>query len=162
MGDARAQVVADELEALLAEDAKHGLRAAEAASGGAGGRGGGFRAGGGEEVRIDMDAVADEAAGLSRASSRLDEMIEMGWASVDQLREDGSMLKRAKTKLLDLSASLGFSLDVIRMVERRDGQDRWILYAGMLLVVVVLLVSVFYIRPWWRGEGAWAPAPPPM
>ena len=104
-----------------------------------------------DAFRIDMDAVAAESAGLGRISNRLDEMMDMGWASVGQLKEDGSLLKRAKTKVLDISASLGFSLDVVRMVGRRENADRWILYAGMLFVLASMAFAWFYIKPWLRG-----------
>jgi len=58
------------------------------------------------------------------------------------LRSSGA--QAAQRKLYDLGASLGVSQTVLRLIERRDLRDRWLVYVGMLIITVILLAIWWY------------------
>lgn len=51
-----------------------------------------------------------------------------------------------RTKLLDIANRLGLSSSLLRVIERRDTVDFWIVLAGMLVTLVFLYACVVYAR----------------
>ena len=72
------------------------------------------------------------------ADQNVDEMLNAGTSILGSLRSQGSILRGTRKKILDLTNTLGLSNTLIRFIERRLTQDRYIFYGGMIFVVVVL------------------------
>ena len=69
-----------------------------------------------------------------------------GGSVLQGLKEQGSTLKGAHKRVMDLANTLGLSNTVIRAIERRSTQDKYILIAGMILVLVCLYFILRYFR----------------
>ncbi|ODQ53716.1 V-snare-domain-containing protein [Saitoella complicata NRRL Y-17804] len=92
------------------------------------------------------DAVFRDQDFLGRTDVALDEFLERGRAVLGDLKDQKSMLKGTKTKILDAAHTLGISRETISKVERRARQDKWIFWGG----VVFTLTCFWLIFKWLR------------
>ena len=81
---------------------------------------------------------------VQSANRNLDEMLGAGGSILDGLRDQGSLLKGAHKRVLDLAATLGMSNTIMRLVERRGQQDKYILVGGMVVLLVLLYLLLRY------------------
>ena len=77
--------------------------------------------------------------------SELDRMIAHGEDTLTNLKEQNSALKFIKTKMLNVTNSLGLSNTLIRMIERRNQSDKFVLYGGMVFTLFIMFLIVKYI-----------------
>lgn len=77
-------------------------------------------------------------------------MLGAGRSILESIQDQGMTLKGARKKVLDLANTLGLSNTVMRMIERRSTQDKYILIAGMLIVLLCLYLALRYL---WRLMG---------
>lgn len=54
-------------------------------------------------------------------------------------------IQKTQKKILDTANHLGLSQNVIRYIERRSAQDKWIFYGGMIITVLCLWAIVHFI-----------------
>jgi len=72
-------------------------------------------------------------------------MIDHGENSLNSLKEQTSMLKTIKGKMLNITNSLGLSNTLIRMIERRSKSDKYVLYGGMVITCIIMFLAVKYL-----------------
>lgn len=72
-------------------------------------------------------------------------MLGAGINILEGIRDQGITLKGARKKVLDLANTLGLSNTVMRMIERRSTQDKYILFAGMVIVLLCLYLALKYL-----------------
>lgn len=72
-------------------------------------------------------------------------MLGAGRSILESIQDQGLTLKGARKKVLDLANTLGLSNTVMRMIERRSTQDKYILIAGMLIVLLCLYLALRYL-----------------
>ena len=72
-------------------------------------------------------------------------MIAHGENTLLNLKEQNSMLKTIKTKMLNVTNSLGLSNSLIRLIERRNANDKYVLYGGMLITLFIMFLTVKYL-----------------
>lgn len=77
---------------------------------------------------------------LSDTSSRLDEFISIGMATISDLRAQKSSLKSAQTRLIDATSSLGISQSLMNLIGQRSGQERLIFYIGCVCTILVIII----------------------
>ncbi len=75
----------------------------------------------------------------------LDRMIAHGEDTLSNLKEQNSALKTIKTKMLNVSNALGLSTSLIRLIERRNQSDKYVLYGGMVVTLVIMFFAVRYL-----------------
>ena len=68
-----------------------------------------------------------------------------GSATLDQLKNQRGSLKGVRKRMLDIGNTLGLSSTVIRMIDKRGTQDKWIVYGGMILTCIIMFLSVKYL-----------------
>ena len=68
-----------------------------------------------------------------------------GSATLDQLKNLCGSLKGVPKRMLDIGNTLGLSSTVVRMIDKRGTQDKWIVYGGMILTCIVMFLSVKYL-----------------
>lgn len=98
------------------------------------------------------DAVQDltaEGDSLKRSGSQLDELMESGRATMSSLAMQRERLKATHRNALSMINTLGLSNSVMRMIQSRQKNDRYIVYAGMFLCLLVFGVCV-----WWRRRSS--------
>jgi len=74
----------------------------------------------------------------------IDDLLGSGHTILDSLRGQRSTLKSAHKKVLDVMNTLGLSNTVMRLIERRTYQDKFILYGGMIFTCIVMFLAVKY------------------
>ena len=95
------------------------------------------------DTSIMIDAALQQNQRLHSAHHGMNELLTSGTNIITSLRDQRSTLKGAQKKILDVMNTLGLSNTVLRLIERRTYQDKFILYGGML-------VTVFFMWLIWR------------
>ena len=75
---------------------------------------------------------------LNDAHRGMDELLVSGSGVLQNLREQRVSLKGVQRKVLDIANTLGLSNTVLRLIERRTYQDKFILYGGMIVCCVIM------------------------
>eukprot|EP00053_Salpingoeca_punica_P009727 m.87555 g.87555 ORF g.87555 m.87555 type:complete len:216 (+) comp15132_c0_seq1:407-1054(+) len=95
--------------------------------------------------------MIDEAYNLNNQNQRLEgasrgmsDLIGSAEAILSDLRSQGTVLKRAHRRVLDMLNTLGLSNTVMRLIEQRGTQDRWILWGGMIVSLVIMFLIYHY------------------
>ena len=92
-----------------------------------------------------IDAALQHNMGLHNAHKGMDELLYSGSNIVTNLRDQRGTLKGAHRKILDIANTLGMSNTVMRLIERRSYQDKFILYGGMIVTVIIMLLVWKYL-----------------
>jgi Golgi SNAP receptor complex protein 2 len=106
----------------------------------------------GAEVLNMLNDYQHESQSLNNASSIASQTIAQGLHILDNLREQGSTLRKAQDKLREIANVLGLSNSLLRVIDRTERMDRWIAYGGMLFTLL-FLYFIYYM------SGPAAPAP---
>lgn len=75
----------------------------------------------------------------------MDELIGTGTSMLGNLRDQKVTLKGAHKKILDVANTLGLSNTVMRLIEKRTYQDKFVLFGGMLVTCVIMYLVVRYL-----------------
>ncbi|KAI8338283.1 hypothetical protein BC941DRAFT_396149 [Chlamydoabsidia padenii] len=89
-------------------------------------------------------AQREQAFG-DHTDSQLDDFITQAQNLLENLADQHGVLKKAQRKLLDTANTLGLSQNVIRYIERRTTQDKWIFFGGLVVTVFILWAIVHYL-----------------
>lgn len=87
---------------------------------------------------ICIDTYAKESESLDRSNHMVDDLLAGGQSIVSNLGSQRDRLKGAHRKLLDVANVLGLSNSLIGVIERRDWGDKWLVYGGILLTILLL------------------------
>lgn len=95
----------------------------------------------------DIEAEMMENKSLNQTSKMLNEYIAMGQETMSSLSSQKERLKDIQRKAFDILNSLGIANTLMKIVERRDGTDKWIVYGGMVFIlVIIVLVWVYLVK----------------
>ncbi|KAI8637465.1 putative v-SNARE protein Bos1 [Parasitella parasitica] len=95
---------------------------------------------------LSRDEFAIREQSFARnTDSQLDDFIGQAQNLLENLTDQHSILKKTQKKILDTANHLGLSQNVIRYIERRSAQDKWIFYGGMIITVLCLWGIVHFI-----------------
>ncbi|KAG7163364.1 Golgi SNAP receptor complex member 2-like [Homarus americanus] len=98
-----------------------------------------------QDTSIFLDHELQHHDKLGDTNRNVDELLGAGTNILQGLRDQGSTLKGAHKRVLDLANTLGLSNTVMRMIERRSTQDKYILFAGMVIVLLCLYFALKYL-----------------
>ena len=99
-----------------------------------------------ENVEISMDDyIAGESSSLINCHREIDDMLSSGSETMSSLRKQRETLKSARTRILDLTNTLGMSQTIMRLIEKRSSKDRILLFGGMALFTLFMILVWFYI-----------------
>ncbi|DAZ97797.1 TPA: hypothetical protein N0F65_009543 [Lagenidium giganteum] len=102
--------------------------------------------------------AAQESESLKRSSQMVSDLTGLSHSILGDLGEQRSRLKvrdsafvkslshGVRTKLLDIANRLGLSSSLLRVIERRDTVDFWIVIGGMLFTLAFLYACYAYVR----------------
>jgi Golgi SNAP receptor complex protein 2 len=68
----------------------------------------------------------------------------MSKSALQELYDQKNILKKSKTTMLNIANTLGVSQTVIRYIDTRTTQDKWILFAGIMITVFLMWLIVHY------------------
>lgn len=92
------------------------------------------------------DADVAENSSLNHSSRLMNDYLATGKETLENLLSQRERLKSVQRKVFDILNYLGLSNTIIRVVERRDSVDKWIVYGGMALILILLIFVYCYLR----------------
>ncbi|XP_054711930.1 Golgi SNAP receptor complex member 2-like [Uloborus diversus] len=98
-----------------------------------------------QNTTIMIDHALQHHQSLNNAHRGMDELIGSGSSILTNLREQRVTLKGTHKKILDIANTLGLSNTVMRLIEKRTYQDKYVLFGGMLITCVVMFLVVKYL-----------------
>ena len=97
------------------------------------------------DTKIALEYALEHHNSLQNADQNLGQMLYTGSATLDQLKNQRGSLKGVRKRMLDIGNTLGLSSTVMRMIDKRGTQDKWIVYGEMILTCIVMFLSVKYL-----------------
>ncbi|CAH0475187.1 unnamed protein product [Peronospora belbahrii] len=79
--------------------------------------------------------AAQESESLHRSSQMVSDLTSLSQSILGDLGEQRNRMKNVRTKLLDIANRLGLSSSLLRVIERRDTVDYWIVIGGMVVTL---------------------------
>ena len=74
----------------------------------------------------------------------INNQLAIGQETLSNLVSQKERLKGVQKTTLDMLNYLGVSNSLMRSVERRDFVDKWIVYVGMVLVLLLVIYLLFW------------------
>ncbi|KAJ8322344.1 hypothetical protein KUTeg_000815 [Tegillarca granosa] len=93
-----------------------------------------------DDTSIEIDAGLQHNTRLQDSHHEMDNLIGSGSSVLGNLREQRMTLKGTQRKMLDIANTLGLSNTVMRFIEKRTYQDRFILYGGMIVTCIIMFL----------------------
>lgn len=97
-----------------------------------------------ESTMIDLDYAVQHQGTMQRVHRGVDEMLHTGSNTLESLRSQRMTLKGAQKRIIDMANTLGLSTHVMRLIDRRVVQDKYILIGGMFVTLVVIVLFIVY------------------
>ncbi|MEQ2286910.1 Golgi SNAP receptor complex member 2 [Ameca splendens] len=97
------------------------------------------------DTSIHIDEAIQLNTGLHNAHQGMDNLLGSGSSILNGLRDQRSTLKGTHRKMLDVANMLGLSNTVMRLIERRATQDKFIMVGGMLLTCIFMFLVIRYL-----------------
>ncbi|KAL4660530.1 Golgi SNAP receptor complex member 2 [Arapaima gigas] len=97
------------------------------------------------DTSIPIDETLQFNSSLHNAHRGIDDLLGSGSSILDGLRDQRSTLKGTHKKMLDVANMLGLSNTVMRLIEKRAFQDKFIMIGGMLVTCIVMFLVVKYL-----------------
>lgn len=104
------------------------------------------RADAGRRVKQEMDEEAQMAGSVQRSKRAIEEIYEQGNNILVSMAGSREKLKRAHRRVLDVINSVGLGETLLKLIEKRQKTDAWILYGGIILT---LLFTAFLMWRFW-------------
>ena len=99
----------------------------------------------GQEISDRFDVEMAESDSLARSSRMVGDYIQTGQETLMELMSQRERLKGVQRHVFDMLNYLGVSNAMLKSVERREVWDRIIVYAGMVLITL-LIIAVWWFR----------------
>jgi len=97
-----------------------------------------------DNTTISIDHSIQQHNSLQNAHRGIDDMLSTGYHALTSLQDQKNVIKRTKTRMLNFANTLGLSNTVLQMIERRAFQDKFVLFGGMLLTIVIIFFIYLY------------------
>lgn len=97
------------------------------------------------DTSILIDQALQQHTSLQNAHRSVDELIGSGVGVLENLRDQRTTLKGAHKKILDIANTLGLSNTVMRLIEKRTYQDKFVLFIGMIVTCSIMFLVVKYL-----------------
>ncbi|CAG5133160.1 unnamed protein product [Candidula unifasciata] len=91
-----------------------------------------------QDTSIMIDPALRHHTKLNDSNKLMDNLIGQGGSILTNLRDQRMTLKGAHRRLLDLTNTLGLTNTVMRLIEKRSGQDKIIMFILMLVCLIFM------------------------
>uniref|UniRef100_T1JA54 Golgi SNAP receptor complex member 2 n=1 Tax=Strigamia maritima TaxID=126957 RepID=T1JA54_STRMM len=98
-----------------------------------------------QDTTIAIDYALQMNSSVNNAHKGMDDLLGQGNSILTNLRDQHGTLKGAHKRILDVANTLGLSNTVMRLIERRTLQDKFILFGGMIVTLVIMFLIVRYL-----------------
>jgi Golgi SNAP receptor complex protein 2 len=93
----------------------------------------------------DIELEMAESGSLDRSSRAMGDYLSQGKETLSELYSQRDRLKNVQKKVFDILNYLGIANTIMKAVEKREVVDRLIVFAGML-VVMLLILCIWWFR----------------
>lgn len=87
-----------------------------------------------------------ESGSLDRSSKMINDYITSGQETLSELIGQKERLKGVQRQVLDIMNYLGIGNSIMKAVERRDLIDKYIVFGGMIVVLLVIYFVWYFLR----------------
>lgn len=91
----------------------------------------------------DMSNLADEGQSLQQSQVMTADLIASGQASLSSLRQQREQMGGITGVLFQMSNRLGLTQSTMRIIERRDITDAYLVFGGIIVTLIVLYIFWF-------------------
>jgi len=91
-----------------------------------------------QQNESDVGNLADESKSLEQSSIMVNSLIDQGEASLSGLVEQRQQLRGVKRLVMDIGTRLNLSQSTMRIIERRDITDAYLVLAGIVVTCIVI------------------------
>lgn len=91
----------------------------------------------------EMQQLSEEADSLATSSGMVNELLASGQASLSSLVGQRQRMRWVNRKMLDIGNKIGLSNSTMRMIERRDATDAYLVFGGMIITLLVIYFLYF-------------------
>eukprot|EP00731_Ephydatia_muelleri_P020211 Em0012g1036a len=98
-----------------------------------------------QDTTIAMDHNQAHHERLTSASKGLDDLIDNASNVLGNLKDQRQNLKGIQRKLLNVANTLGLSNTVMRFIERRTTEDKFVFWGCVICSVVIMIVVIKYL-----------------
>ena len=91
----------------------------------------------------EMQQLTEEADSLANSHGMMNDLLASGQASLSDLVSQRSRMRWVNRKMLDIGNKIGLSNSTMRMIERRDATDAYLVFAGMIVTLLVIYFLYF-------------------
>lgn len=81
---------------------------------------------------------------MLNAHRGVDDMLMTGHHALDNLKSQRDKLKGAHKRILDIGNTLGLSNHTMRIIEKRISEDKYVLYIGMAVTLLIIFIFIYY------------------
>jgi len=92
----------------------------------------------------EMQQLSEEADSLQNSNMQMNDLLASGQASLSSLVAQRSRMRWVNRKMLDIGNKIGLSNSTMRMIERRDATDAYLVFGGMIITLLVLYFLYFW------------------
>ena len=86
----------------------------------------------------EMHDYAEESHSLSSSQNMVGELLMSGQAQFSALKDQGRRMRGVKRMVLNIGNTIGLSRTTMRMIEKRDENDMYIVFGGMIVTCIVI------------------------
>lgn len=97
------------------------------------------------ETTIDLDYSLQHHTQMNSAHRGVDDMLSTGSNILSSLKNQRELLKGARNKMVSIGNTLGLSDHTMRLIERRIGEDKWVMIGGMFVTLVIIGLVIYYL-----------------
>lgn len=97
------------------------------------------------DTTIELDYSLQHNTQMNNAHQGVDDMISTGSSILDSLRNQRELLKGARNRMISIGSTLGLSDHTIRLIERRLTEDRYVMFAGMFVSLVIIGFVIYLV-----------------
>lgn len=90
-----------------------------------------------------MQDLAEESTSLGTSQNLVGDLIMSGQAQLNSLIDQRRRMRGVKKMVLNIGNTLGLSRQTMRMIERRDENDMYLVCTGMLVTCIVIYIVWF-------------------
>ena len=91
----------------------------------------------------EMQQLSEEADSLASSSNMVNDLLSSGQASLSSLVGQRQRMRWVNRKMLDIGNKIGLSNSTMRMIERRDVTDAYLVFGGMIVTLLVIYFLYF-------------------
>jgi Golgi SNAP receptor complex protein 2 len=98
---------------------------------------------GGGDNADEMQQLSEEADSLANSHGMVNELLASGQSSLNSLVNQRQRMRWVNRKMLDIGNKIGLSNSTMRMIERRDATDAYLVFGRMIITLLVIYFLYF-------------------